>query len=257
MLDVYRDIFMSKSVDDDKFCDWHVDDIGFWPESYDSQQEGINVWIAMEDMPAHYHGSMALSPGSHRADEWRFDAYNAIGQNRTLDGGFTKEEMEERAANGEKLRSTCDIAKFDPDLRERIEETIFIPDIKKGDVIFATRTLFHRTAPVTEEGKQYYKDLGIDYLNRYSIRYVPGSAKLPSGWGFEWSIVTDPQNSGQKLDTVMDYDENMWYPRAWPSTEENLDVGLDDVAKNTLETAKTKSRVEIFELISMFTKNQN
>jgi hypothetical protein len=247
---------MAKSIEQDNVCDWHVDDIGFWPESYDSKQEGINVWIAMDDMPAAYQGSMALSPGSHQADEWRFRAYEAIGQDRTTDGGFTKEDIQQKVANGETLKSTCDLGKHAPDIRAKIEETIFIPDLKKGDVIFATRTMFHRTLAVTEEGKAHYLERNVQHLNRYSIRYVPGTAKLPSGWGFEWSIVTNVENSGQSLDVVMDTDENMWYPRVWPTMEDDLQAGLDCVAANTLDDAKSKSRMEVFELITLFSKQQ-
>ena len=110
----FSDVFMSKAVDQDATCDWHVDDVGFWPESYiSSERDGVNVWIAMHDMPAKFQGSMALAPGSHQA-AWRFDAYEAIGQNRSYHGGFTKIEMQDRARSGEKLMTTCEMQQNAP-----------------------------------------------------------------------------------------------------------------------------------------------
>lgn len=88
---------MSKSINGTG-CDWHVDDHGFRPESYISDaskthpgrdKDGINVWIALEDIPSVYGGGMAVSNGSHSVD-WQYDAYNATGQNRSVDGGYTK-----------------------------------------------------------------------------------------------------------------------------------------------------------------------
>ena len=47
----HSDVFLARSVGDTKLCDWHVDDNGFWPESYIStasnqtgkDQNGINA----------------------------------------------------------------------------------------------------------------------------------------------------------------------------------------------------------------------
>ena len=243
---------MSKAVDQDATCDWHVDDVGFWPESYISEREGINVWIAMQDMPALYQGSMALAPGSHKAD-WRFDAYEAIGQNRTYHGGFSREDMKERANSGEKLLMTCEMRHQNPNVSAMIEETAFIPDIKKGDIIFVTRSLFHRTLAVTAAGKEHYSKRGIQHLNRYSIRYVAGSARLPKGWAFEWSIMANENNGGKRLDHTMEGDNLLWYPQVWPLSDEERDSQLDSIALSSLDEVKAKSRNEFYELISLFT----
>jgi hypothetical protein len=250
------DVFMSKEVDFDEICDWHIDDIGFWPESfYDSKQEGINVWIALEDMPQQYQGSMALSPGSHKA-EWRHEAYDSIGLNLTFQGGFTREEITEFAQSGGKLLTTCEMNLQAPELREKIEATKWIPDIKKGDIIFATRSLFHRTVPVTPEGKHYYASKGIQYLNRYSVRYVPGSARLPYGWTFEWSIKSNNENEGATLDSAMEQKQNyLWYPRVWPTAERNMDSRLDRLAKNHLDEMKHQTKMDLFELFSLFSES--
>jgi hypothetical protein len=59
------DVFLAKEVTKQETCDWHVDDQGFWPESYLStaaemskkDQYGINAWIALDEMPKPTRGS--------------------------------------------------------------------------------------------------------------------------------------------------------------------------------------------------------
>jgi hypothetical protein len=198
---------------------------------------------------------MALAPGSHKA-EWRHEAYNSIGLNLTFQGGFTKEDITEFAQAGGKLLTTCEMNQQAPEIREKIEATKFIPDIKKGDIIFATRSLFHRTVPVTPEGKRFYESKGIQYLNRYSIRYVPGSARLPYGWTFEWSITSNRENEGATLDSAMEEKQNyLWYPRVWPTVDPNTDTRLDRLANVELQDMKHQTRMDLFELFALFAGN--
>jgi len=245
-----------------QFCTFQ----GFWPESFLSSasaesgvdQDGINVWIALEDMPAEFLGSMALSAGSHRVP-WRFEAYEAVGQNRTKDGGTRKEDilarLEEKRRTGEANLGACQIAVARPDLREKLESKKVVLDVKKGDVVFATRTLFHRTLDVTDTGKEYYRSHGRDGLNRYSIRYTPGTARLPNGWVAEWSAVTNSKNVGSTLDDIVVQDYALWYPQVWPTLEENLDEKLDTLALQKLETAKRKVQAEIVEMFAPKSKS--
>jgi hypothetical protein len=283
---VLRDLFLSKSIYQPG-CDWHVDDqgehkiscyrkervvvisdimffefpfacTGFWPESYLSSasetsgkdQDGVNVWIALDDMKKEYRGSMALSRGSHTVP-WRFEAYHAIGQNRSTDGGRSKEDiirdLEERRKTGEATLGACQINLTRPDLRALIEERGEILDVHRGDVIFSTRTLFHKTIDVTEEGARFYKSLGIDVLNRYSIRYAPGTARLPNGWMAEWSVVSSNANTARTLDEISDSDD-VWYPKVWPQTEDDVDRKLDQLAEKRLNPAKERVLAEIMEL---------
>jgi hypothetical protein len=149
-----------------------------------------------------YQGSMAVAPGSHKAS-WRHDAYSAIGQNRTEDGGKTKEEIVRKAkANVEKGYPTCDMYHVNPPVHAEIEKSSRIIDIKGGDVIFATRLLFHRSLAVTEDGIEYYKSIEKKYLKRYSLRYVPGSARLPDGWSVECSVFSDPTSLEDGMDDM-------------------------------------------------------
>eukprot|EP00529_Nitzschia_sp_RCC80_P019167 CAMPEP_0113520992 /NCGR_PEP_ID=MMETSP0014_2-20120614/44398_1 /TAXON_ID=2857 /ORGANISM="Nitzschia sp." /LENGTH=517 /DNA_ID=CAMNT_0000418913 /DNA_START=69 /DNA_END=1622 /DNA_ORIENTATION=+ /assembly_acc=CAM_ASM_000159 len=245
---ILRDVFMSYAVESNSSCDWHVDDVGFWPQDYQSDVEGLNVWIALEDMPREAGGSMALAPASHKA-EWRHDAYDSIGLNLTFQGGFTKSEAKQMKESGVNLLMTCEMGKQAPEIREQVEATKYIPDIKKGDVIFATRFLFHRTHEVSQQGKSYYANRGISQLNRYSIRYGQSKSRLPSGWTFEWSIMHDKDIEGKTLREA-EGNDLAWYPRAWPSMDPNQ--LYKDLPKEELEAAKVKSRSELFELFKIF-----
>lgn len=209
------DLAMVKDVQEKKTCGWHVDDVGFWPVSY-LNESGINVWIALDDMP--FAGNMAVAPGSHRAD-WRHDAYAALGQDRSQDGGQSREEIRQAMLeNTDGLYATCDMCVIDPDLFESIEETAVHLNIKKGDVIFASRLLFHRTTDVTAEGLEHYAQQKTHSLKRYSIRYEPGKAKIIAGWNVEWSVLHDSTNTGKSLDEISDrYPEYAFYPRVWPT----------------------------------------
>jgi hypothetical protein len=212
-------------------------------------QNGINAWIALDDMPAMYQGSMAVAPGSHTAS-WRHDAYFAIGQNRTEDGGKTKEEIVRKTkANVEKRFPTCDMHHVNPQVHAEIERSSRVLDIKKGDVIFATRLLFHRTLAVTDDGIEYYKSIDKEYLKRYSLRYVPGSARLPNGWSVEWSVLSDPANVGRSLDEIDENSETKFYPKVWPRVEEHLEDGMDDMAARVddlVSKANAEFRATIF-----------
>lgn len=210
-----------------------MDDQGFWPESFTSEatiqsgkdQNGVNVWLALDDMPAMYQGSMAVSPSSHKAS-WRHDAYLALDQNRTQDGGKSKEAIIQTVqTKTDNHYATCDMHLVQPDLYHQIERTSKILDIKKGDVVFATRLLFHRTLSVTKEGISHFENLNQKYLKRYSIRYVPGSARLPNGWSVEWSVIDDPTQVGQSLDDIVESSGQMFYPQVWPTLEQNMTTG--------------------------------
>jgi hypothetical protein len=247
-------------------CDWHVDDHGFWPESYLSEasqqsgkdQDGVNVWIALEDMPAVYQGSMALAARSHR-EPWRYEAYQALGQDRSVDGGHTKSaivaNLEEKRRSGEVTLGACEIGRIRPDLKAKMDAKSVILDIERGDIIFSTRTLFHKTMDVTEEGKRYYDSLGLDSLNRYSIRYTPGTARLPKGWLAEWSAVANKGNPGKSLNEIVvgtesDPGEFMWYPQVWPVLEKDVDAQLNFVADTKLSQAKQLVQSEIAEIFT-------
>lgn len=191
-------------------------------------------------MPAKYGGSIAVSPGSHVAS-WRHDAYTAIGQNHSTDANPTKEEMFELFSQGPPKNNSCNMHNSDPELRQKIEATKVVFDVKKGDVLFADRMLFHRTLEMTEEGRKFFGKISNTVFKRYSIRYVPGSARLPSGFNVEASILYNAKNEGRTLNEVADHVDNsgaVWYPQVWPSLDEDIDAKLDQMGKTLYKQAQ-------------------
>jgi len=259
-----RDVFLVKPVQTETYCDWHVDDLSFWPQSFVSSRSnshrdgvylssGINVWLGMDDMPIERGGSMAVARGSHMA-QWRFDAHRAIGQDRTIDTNLTKDGLAEYLTTVAVTNSTCGISKSDPLTREKIEESKVTFDIHKGDVIFADRELFHRTIATTEEGRQQYLAENVQSLSRYSIRYVAGSSRLPLGFSLEPSIVTNSANSGRALDDVVESDSDMWCPEVWPDLPEDIDSVLEEMGRTRLAEAKAMVATTIQEFSAILKK---
>ncbi|CAB9505373.1 expressed unknown protein [Seminavis robusta] len=228
---VIRDIFLSK--DKEEFiCGWHVDDFGFWPATASSP--GINAWIALDDMPAVGGGGFALAVGSH-ATSWRDEAQYVTGATT-----FYPEEGFQSAADMFANRTgsgTCNIQTAAPHLYRRMEETKRIWDLKRGDIIFHQRWLFHRTVAferdyVTGENENLV-------YRRYSVRYAPGSAIIPPGFGTELSVLWDPSNANRTADAVSKLD-GPWYPQVWPSANDGELEGLQDLIDKKVPIAQER-----------------
>lgn len=217
-LRIIRDIFLAKGSE--KSCGWHVDGLTFWPTAarIPSNHTGINAWIAMDDMPVECGGSMVVSPGSQTAD-WRFDAYKVIGSLPILPRGGNI-SIEEYMENVDAF--ICDLPKAAPDLAKRIDATTKAFDLRKGDIIFADRWLFHKTVPLNDAGEKCkQQDSEYPLLMRYSIRYEAGDALLLGGLTMDESILFNYENAWRTLDEVAAYDKSPWYPRAWPAVDED------------------------------------
>jgi ectoine hydroxylase-related dioxygenase (phytanoyl-CoA dioxygenase family) len=202
-----RDIFLVKD-NDQYICGWHTDDTGFWPAT--GAAPGVNAWIALDDMPSAGGGGFALAVGSHRAS-WRHEAHKVTGSTLTLPKqGFrdVADMFANRTGSG-----TCNIKTSAPHLHHRMEESMRVYDVKRGDVIFHDRWLFHRTVPFDRQVPRLVED---PLYRRYSVRYGPGSSIIPPGYGMELSVLWDERNSGKSADEVSNLD-GPWYPRAWPS----------------------------------------
>jgi hypothetical protein len=183
-LRIARDIFLTK--DNDPYaCGWHVDDTGFWPNI--AQDIGVNAWIALDDMPWPWSSfnaakmdrerspvaTFALALGSHRAP-WRQEAYHVTGSTHTqpIEGFASAQDLIERRTGS----GTCNIQTSAPHLYEKLEERKVVYDLKKGDVIFHDRWVFHRTVTMEEYMQmsgQSSKGDGVNdkIFKRYSIRY--------------------------------------------------------------------------------------
>ena len=211
-----RDIFLTKD-EDAYICGWHVDDTGFWPAT--AAAPGVNAWIAIDDMPVETGGGFALAVKSHK-EPWRWEAHKAIGSVMTFPAeGFRDAEdlFRNRAGSG-----TCNLKTAAPHLHRRMEETKRIYDIRHGDVIFHDRWLFHRTVPFNRSVVKSHPESLL--YKRYSVRYSPGSAVIPKGYGTELSVLWDEANGGRTADEVAAKD-GPWYPLCWPS------VSMDEMAQ--------------------------
>jgi hypothetical protein len=238
-------------------CGWHVDDVGFWPATASSP--GVNAWIAIDDMPTERGGGLALALGSHKA-RWKHQAYTVTGATHTLPPQGFKSAADlfaSRTGNG-----TCNIATTAPHLHRRMEETKRVYDVKRGDVVFTTRWLFHRTVPFEKnETAKYREEQGVDDLiyRRYSVRYAPGSAIIPPGYGLEPSVLWNPENGGRTADDVSQHD-TPWYPKCWPTVSAQELEQLRELARDKLPIAEERKAARIKEIkpfLQAFAKRQN
>lgn len=209
-----RDIFLAKD-DDPYICGWHVDDLGFWPAR--PEAVGVNAWITLDDLDnLERGGGFALAVGSHDAP-WRDEAHYATGASTTFprEGYRNASDLIERRTGS----GTCNLKQSAPHLHRRMEETKRIYAVQRGDVIFHTRWLFHRTVPYNKsnalESDRSDPTRG-PIFRRYSLRFGPGTAIIPPGYGTELSVLWDDRNGGRTSDAVCDLD-GPWYPQVWPS----------------------------------------
>ena len=201
-----KDAFLAKGKEQ-KHCGWHVDDAGFWPT--DCHSNGVNVWVALDDMPEKYGGGLAVSPRSHTA-EWRDAAYSVIGSTQI----FPPEGINiDSKLFSQIYGKTCSMDTLDPDLNEKIESSKVEFDYQKGDCLFCTRWLFHRSVQINEEGLKHYND--EQSLKRYTVRYERGTARLMRGLSVENCVLMDPENAGSSLDEVCQKG-GPFYPLCWP-----------------------------------------
>lgn len=209
-LRLLKDAFLAKGKEQ-KHCGWHVDDAGFWP--VDASSDGVNVWIALDNMPAKYGGGMAVSPKSHHA-EWRQAAYETIGSTKV----FPPEGIDAASKLFTQVYGkTCDMETLDPELNERVESSKIEFDYQVGDCLFCTRWLFHRSVQINEEGLKHYSD--EESLKRYTVRYERGNARLMRGLSLEPCVLMHSENGGKCLDEVCEK-EGPFYPICWPPMED-------------------------------------
>ena len=222
-----------------------MDDVGFWPATADSP--GINAWIALDDMPASMGGGFALAVGSHQAP-WRREAQYVTGATTFFpaEGYRSAADMfQNRTGNG-----TCNIQTSAPHLYRRMEETKRIYNLQKGDVIFHQRFLFHRTVPFEKERLLQQQQQNSDFLlyRRYSVRYSPGSAIVPPGYGTELSVLWDENNGNKTADQICSAAGNGWYPRVWPSFDLQELQGLKELVETKMNIAEERRLQRVKEM---------
>lgn len=214
--------------------------MGFWPATPNSQ--GVNAWVALDDMElTEETGGFALAVASHTAP-WRTAAYYWTGASTNFPkGGYrdVADMFQRRTGHG-----TCNLKTSAPHIHQRMEETARIYPVRKGDVVFHTRWLFHKTVPVQR------KTDTNRVFRRYSIRYGEGEDTiLPPGYGMEPSILWEPTNGGKSANEVCETD-GPWYPIAWPRIESLPGFAKDLAAfcENKLPVALERRKDRIQEM---------
>lgn len=249
---VINDAFLIKSGKEPSSCGWHVDDAVFWPCSAhkpsSSLPDGINAWIALDDIPTEtYGGGMYIAPRSHTgsatskgwfaslgssaAKGWIYKAYEAIGSTKTYpQAGYATMDELTKSANGQ----TCELASLDPSLNAKFEERAITFDYKAGDVLLMNRWLWHRSANLNEAGKKYYAKR-MSMFPRYTVRYESGETRLPNGVSFHPSIFYDEANAGKTLNEICDGSGLPFFPKAWSSSVASGETAVYSEVENMKE----------------------
>jgi len=191
---ILKDGFFGFQKKNDSGCGFHVDDRFFWPASYEST--GVNFWIALSPMKISEGGGIRVVNQS-KVESIFEECRGAI--DKVGESGF---------------QPTCKMEQQSPECHEKMLEASVVFDMEPGDALIWDRWTFHRSEPFAETTAEDDKE----YRLRYTIRYVPGTAKA--------SGVHHPsQPTGEIFDSP-------YYPRVWPTAAKSeikaIQWGLDD-----------------------------
>ena len=184
-----------------------------------------------------------MAVGSDTAS-WRDEAHYVTGASTTWPSEGYKDAADmfsKRTGSG-----TCNLKTSAPHLHRRMEETKRLYPMRRGDVIFHTRWLFHRTVAFNQSYVAEHEGEDLVY-RRYSIRYGPGSSFIPVGYGTEPSVLWKEENGGRTADQVSQLD-GPWYPRAWPSADPKELHDMADLVENKLPVAEERKAARVQEM---------
>ena len=71
------------------------------------------------------------------------------------------------------------------------------------------------------------------------MRFVPGSAIIPPGYGTELSVLYDASNGNRSADEVSVAD-GPWYPQVWPSVDAKEMMDLNDLINKKIPIAQER-----------------
>jgi len=91
----------------------------------------------------------------------------------------------------------------------------------------------------TELGEFFKLQKSDKVFRRYSIRYSPGSARVPPGYGVEPSVLYNAANANRTLDEIVESD-GPWYPKVWPLMNENAEIRVTDYLEGLEELVNVK-----------------
>jgi hypothetical protein len=168
---ILKDGFFGFKGKNNTGCGFHVDDKGFWPAADDST--GVNFWLALSPMLVSEGGGIRVA-------------------NQSLSKPFAEECM--AVIRGGQYAATCNMEELSPSCHERMQAASTTFDMEPGDALIWDRWTFHRSEPFRVETE--------DHKLRYTIRYVPGSAKAEG-------MLHSSQEAGEPF-------EGAYYPQVWP-----------------------------------------
>jgi hypothetical protein len=157
-------------------CNFHTDDRFFWPATDEST--GVNFWIALSPYRVSEGGGIRVVRQSGISKELADECRGVIRQN-----GFA---------------TTCQIESLAPELHQKLHEASTTFDMEPGDVLIWDRWTFHRSEPFVVASASEEEKL------RYTIRYVPASAKADD---------SPALHSSQKAGECF---QGAYYPQVWP-----------------------------------------
>ena len=107
--------------------------------------------------------------------------------------------------------------------------------------------MFHRTVTVSEYEKMASQSNSAEEQNiskeraqtdkifrRYSIRFAPGTARVPPGYGVELSVLHDNDNANRTLDDIVER-SGPWYPKVWPHVLKTKPIIDNDSKQEEIE----------------------
>jgi len=190
---ILKDGFFGFKGKNNTGCGFHVDDKGFWPASDDST--GVNFWLALSPMRMSEGGGIRVA-------------------NQSISESF-REECAAVIRGG--YGTTCKMEELSPDCHERLQAASATFDMEPGDALIWDRWTFHRSEPFRVETDQHKL--------RYTIRYVPGSAKAEG-------MLHSSQQAGEPF-------EGAYYPQVWPAAVKAEVDAIADGLEADLSFSKT------------------
>lgn len=170
----------------DTGCGFHVDDTYFWPAAPDST--GVNFWLALSHMRVKEGGGIRV------VDKTKIQPY-----------------FDECKEAIQTPFHTCMMEKKSPTCHERMMKASKVFDMEPGDVLIWDRWTFHRSEPFKKPSFQKDQETGQERKKeqeekrlRYTIRYIPGTAKAGG-------LIRE--ESSQELGKVFN---SPYYPQVWP-----------------------------------------
>ncbi len=205
---ILKDGFFAFKSKGNSGCGFHVDDSFFWPATEDST--GVNFWLTLSPIRVAEGGGIRVV--NQTASKPILEECRAVIQQKS-EHGFPQ---------------TCYMETLSPECHQKLTDASTVFDMEPGDALIWDRWTFHRSEPFNVDALEGRED---EHRLRYTIRYVPGSAKA------NYIIDHKLQEKGEKFDSP-------YYPQVWPKA---LKSEIDPIQKGELDQHKNVSGSKFFQ----------